>query len=206
MKRKYSIFLAVLLLMLTSILSSCSANSTVSPELPSVQAPTSEQVQSPPTVQAPTAAMKVHFIDVGQGDCIFVQLADGKTILIDGGNKADATVIINYLQNLNVGTIDYLIATHPHEDHIGSLPAIIRGFNIGSIYMPKVTANTKIFEDLLLSIKEKGYKINTAAAGVKIIDTKDTKFTILAPNSTEYDELNNYSAVTKLTYMKSIYI
>ncbi|HYE11131.1 MAG TPA: hypothetical protein VEF53_13205, partial [Patescibacteria group bacterium] len=65
---------------------------------------------------------------------------------------------------------------------------------------------TKIFEDLLLSIKTKGYKINTATAGVKIIDTKDTQLTILAPNSTEYDDLNNYSAVAKLVYMDTSFL
>ena len=192
MKRKYSIFLAVFLLILMSSLSSCSVESTESPEQP--------------RSQTSTAAMKIHFIDVGQGDSIFIQLASGETVLIDGGNKADAAEIMNYLQDLNVKTIDYLIATHPHEDHIGSLPAIVRDFDIGSIYMPKVTATTKIFEDLLLSIKTKGYKINTATAGVKIIDTKDTQLTILAPNSTEYDDLNNYSAVAKLVYMDTSFL
>ncbi|MDF2891607.1 MAG: fold metallo-hydrolase [Clostridia bacterium] len=192
MKRKYSMILAVILLLLISILSSCSVESTVNPEQP--------------TTQKPTAALKVHFIDVGQGDSIFIQLANGETVLIDGGNKADAEVIMNYLQSLNVKMIDYLIATHPHEDHIGSLPAIIRDFSIGSIYMPKVTANTKIFEDLLLSIKAKGYKINTAAAGVKIIDTKETQLTILAPNSAEYDDMNNYSAVAKLVYRNTSFL
>ncbi|HYE12640.1 MAG TPA: hypothetical protein VEF53_20945, partial [Patescibacteria group bacterium] len=84
MKRKYSIFLAVFLLILMSSLSSCSVESTESPEQP--------------TSQTSTAAMKIHFIDVGQGDSIFIQLANGETVLIDGGNKADAAVIMNYLQ------------------------------------------------------------------------------------------------------------
>ena len=192
MKRKYSIVQVVLLLILTSISSSCTAKGSTYPE--------------PPSVQGTTNVLKVYFIDVGQGDSTFIQLADGKTILIDGGNKADATVIINYLHSLNISSIDYLIATHPHEDHIGSLPAIIKDFNIGNIYMPKASANTKIFENLLLSIKEKGYKINTAAAGVKIIDTKDLKLTILAPNSTEYKDVNNYSVVAKLIYKDTSFL
>jgi competence protein ComEC len=192
MKRKYNIMLVVLLLILTSISSSCTVKNAVNVE--------------PPSVQSPTNALKVHFLDVGQGDSTFIQLADGKTLLIDGGNKADAAVIINYLHSLNILSIDYLIATHPHEDHIGSLPDIIKAFNIGSIYMPKISANTKIFENLLLSIKTKGYKINTAAAGVKIIDTNDIKLTILAPNAAEYSELNNYSVVTKLTYKDTSFL
>jgi competence protein ComEC len=192
MKRKFSITLVVLLLILISISSSCTVKEVLNPE--------------PPIVQGTTNGLKVHFIDVGQGDCTFIQLADGKTILIDGGNKADATAIINYLQSLKIVSIDYLIATHPHEDHIGSLPAIIKKFNIGSIYMPKITHNTKIFEDLLLSIKAKGYKINNAAAGVKIIDTLSTKLTLFAPNSGEYNELNNYSVVAKLIYKDTSFL
>ena len=192
MRKKRSILLVVFLLMLTSILSSCIGKDSVNLEQPSVQEKSND--------------LKVHFIDVGQGDSTLIQLADGKTILIDGGNKADSSVIIDYLKALNIKSIDYLIATHPHEDHIGSLPAIIKYFNIGNIYMPKITHNTKIFEDLLLSIKAKGYKINTAAAGVKIIDTIDHKLVILAPNSEEYKDLNNYSAVVKLTYKKSSFL
>lgn len=149
---------------------------------------------------------KIHFIDVGQADCIFIQLADGKTILIDGGNKDDAAVIDNYLQSLKVEKIDYLIATHPHEDHIGSLPFIIKNYDIGAVYMPKVTANTKIFEDLLNAIKAKGLKINTAAAGVKLIDSQDTKLSLLAPNGTQYDEANEYSAVAKLVYKNTSFL
>lgn len=192
MKRKFSIILVALLLILTSIVSSCTAKNSV--------------YQESPSTQETTNVLKVHFIDVGQGDSTFIQLADGKTILIDGGNKADASIITNYLHSLNILSIDYLIATHPHEDHIGSLPVIIKDFNIGSIYMPKASANTKIFENLLLSIKTKGYKINTAAAGVKIIDTKDIKLIILAPNSEEYKDLNNYSVVAKLTYKDTSFL
>lgn len=192
MKRKCSIMLIILLLILASISTSCAAKGSVFLE--------------PNSVSGTTDTMKVHFLDVGQGDCTFIQLADGKSILIDGGNREDSTIIINYLHNLNILAIDYLIATHPHEDHIGSLPAIIKNFNIGSIYMPKATTNTKIFENLLLSIKAKGYKINTAEAGIKIIDTKDVTLTILAPNSVDYKDLNNYSVVTKLTYKANSFL
>jgi competence protein ComEC len=192
MKIKYSISVVIVLLIVMSILSGCTAQSEMTPVVSAIQ--------------ASSDVMKVHFIDVGQGDCTLIQLADGKNILIDGGNRADSAVITKYLQSQNVKSIDYLIATHPHEDHIGSLPDIIKSFDIGSIYMPKVTANTKIFENLLLSIKAKGYKINTATAGVKIIDANGTKLTVIAPNSSEYSELNNYSAVLILTYLNTSFL
>jgi competence protein ComEC len=194
MKRKYSLLLPVVLLLLISVLASCAVQNT------------NVDMPSPITSTSSAPAVKVHFIDVGQGDCALIQLSDGKNILIDGGNRADAEVIKKYLQSLNVNYIDYLIATHPHEDHIGALPAIIKSVEIGSIYMPKVTANTKIFEDLLLAIKAKDYKINTAKAGVDLIDTNTTKLTILAPSESSYDELNNYSAVVKLTYLNTSFL
>lgn len=198
MKKIKSLLLASVLLVLICVLTACVGQSTGNEAISPNPIPAQNTVA--------TGIMEVHFIDVGQGDSTLIQLTDGKNILIDGGNRGDAAVIAKYLQDQQVSTIDYLIATHPHEDHIGSLPAIIRSFDIGSIYMPKVTANTKIFEDLLLSIKEKGHKINTAAAGVKIIDTKDLKLTIIAPNMSEYDELNNYSAVVRLSYMNTSFL
>jgi competence protein ComEC len=196
MKSKYSLLLTAVLLLLIVLLTSCKVQS------PELEMPS--QVPGPAAGSAKTT--KVHFIDVGQGDCTFIELNDGRNILIDGGNRADANVIIGYLKSLNIDYIDYIVATHPHEDHIGSLPTVINRFDIGSIYMPKVTANTKIFEELLIAIKEKNYRIETAVAGVKIIDTEDTKLTIIAPNSSEYQELNNYSAVAKLTYINTSFL
>lgn len=184
MNTKHSILLLLLICLLTAQVTACSI---------------------PYQVEA-AGILKVHFLDVGQADCIFIQLPDGKTVLIDGGNKEDWTFINKYLQNQKIKTIDLLIATHPHEDHIGSLPNVIKGYQIGNIYMPKATANTKVFEDLLLAIKSKGYKINTAAAGIKAVDTKDVKLSFIAPNSTSYDELNNYSAVVKLTYKNNSFV
>lgn len=205
MKNKHSIIITIVFLLIVSMLTSCSVQSIdVASEQEQPNKAVIPQKQQPH--EASTSSINVHFIDVGQGDCSFIQLADGRTILIDGGNKADAEKIINYLKNLDIISIDYLIATHPHEDHIGSLPTIIREFKIGSIYMPKVTATTNIFKDLLLSIKEKGYKINTAMAEVRIIDTEDTKLTLLAPASSEYGELNNYSVVTKLSYKNTAFL
>lgn len=159
--------------------------------------------------KVPTAVpslLKVNFIDVGQADCILIQLPDGKNVLIDGGNRDDSAVIDNYLKSKSVKTIDYLIATHPHEDHIGSLPFVVKNFNIKSVYMPKAVSNTKIFEDLLSQIKAKGLKINTASAGVNIIDSGDVKLLLLAPNGAIYDETNEYSAVAKLTYKNTSFL
>lgn len=144
--------------------------------------------------------LKVHYLDVGQGDSIFIELPNNETMLIDAAESYQSENIINYLKNLNYQKIDYVIGTHPHTDHIGGLKNIINTFEIGKIYMPKVVSTTKTYESLLMAIKDKNLKINTAKAGTSIIDTDTLKINILAPNNSTYTELNNYSAVTKITY------
>lgn len=144
--------------------------------------------------------LKVHYLDVGQGDSIFVELPNNETMLIDAAESYQSENIINYLKNLNYQKIDYVIGTHPHTDHIGGLKDIINTFEIGKIFMPKVVSTTKTYESLLMAIKDKNLKINTAKAGTSIIDTDTLKINILAPNNSTYTELNNYSVVTKITY------
>lgn len=144
--------------------------------------------------------LKIHYLDVGQGDSIFIELPNNETMLIDAAESNQSENIINYLKNLNYQKIDYVIGTHPHTDHIGGLKDIINTFEIGKIYMPKVVSTTKTYENLLQTIKDKNLKINTAKAGTSIIDTDTLKINILAPNNDTYTELNNYSVVTKITY------
>ena len=144
--------------------------------------------------------LKVHYLDVGQGDSIFIELPNNETMLIDAAESYQSENIINYLKNLNYQKIDYVIGTHPHTDHIGGLKNIINTFEIGKIYMPKVVSTTKTYESLLMAIKDKNLKINTAKAGTSIIDTDALKINILSPNNSTYTELNNYSVVTKITY------
>ena len=85
----------------------------------------------------------VHFIDVGQGDSEFIELPNGETLLIDAGTNETGADVVNYIESLGYSSIDYVVGTHPHEDHIGGLDDVIRTFDVESVYMPKVTADTK---------------------------------------------------------------
>ena len=142
----------------------------------------------------------VHFLDVGQADSILLQLPNNETMLIDAGNNADGDFVVNYIHNLGIIKIDYLIGTHPHEDHIGGLDDVINSFEIGQIYMPRVTHKTKTFEDVLLAIKAKDKKITSAKARVTIIDEPDLKAYFLSPSRDDYEDLNHWSAVLKIEY------
>jgi competence protein ComEC len=114
--------------------------------------------------------LMVHFIDVGQGSGALVIGPDGETLLYDGGElHGDAgDEIVTYLKNLGISKVDVVIPSHPHADHINGLDNVIRSFDIGSVYMPKISHTTKTFEDLLLAIKEKGLMIKEGKAGVEI--------------------------------------
>ena len=142
----------------------------------------------------------VHFLDVGQADSILVQLPNGQVMLIDGGNTSDADSIINYLHLHDIKLIDYLIATHPHADHIGGLPKIIETFDIGQVYMPRVSHNTQTFERLLTSIQSKGLQIDSARAGVSILSIPDLQIDVIAPVRDDYRDLNDHSAIIKVTF------
>ncbi len=144
--------------------------------------------------------LRVHFLDVGQADSALIQLPNGQVALIDGGNRDDSDFLVNYIKDLNIKKIDYIIATHPHEDHIGGLPEIVKTFDIGKIYMPNKTANTRIFESLLEEIKKKDLKITQAKKGTIILDEGDLKISTLAPIGEKYEKTNEYSVVNKLKY------
>jgi competence protein ComEC len=139
----------------------------------------------------------VHYIDVGQADSILIQV-NNKNMLIDAGNRGDADAIVPYLQKKGVKKLDYVIATHPHEDHIGSMSDVIKKFPITEFYAPKKTSTTKTFENMINALN--GKKIITAKAGVELNLGENIKAEFLAPNNDKYEEVNNFSAVLKLTY------
>ncbi len=153
-----------------------------------------------------TDKLVVHFIDVGQGDSTLIEFPNGEVSLIDAGTRNNGKKVVEYLKEQGIKKIDYLIATHPHEDHIGGLPEIVRAFEIDKVYMPDKTANTRIFEELLEEIKAKDLKINIAKGGDIILDTGNLKYTILAPNMDDYDNTNNFSIVTKIEYKNNSFI
>lgn len=150
--------------------------------------------------------LAVNFLDVGQGDSEFIQLPDGKCMLIDAGISENAGKIASKISELGYEKIDYLIATHPHADHIGGMKRIVENFEIGEIYMPKASTNTKTFENLLQAISDKGLSINTAKAGKVLYESDDLKIEFLAPISDSYKDLNNYSAVIRLQYGNNVFL
>lgn len=159
---------------------------------------------SPFTASGASKLLKIHYVDVGQADCILIQ-NNGSNMLIDAGNREDDKTVINYLKQQGVKKLDVIIGTHPHEDHIGGMAAVIKAYTVDKILMPKVATTTKTFRDLLDTIKGKGEKITAPVPGTSF-KIGDATCTILAPNNTKYEDLNNYSIVIKLVYGKNSFM
>lgn len=142
--------------------------------------------------------LTVHFIDVGQADSILITMKDA-AMLIDAGNNEDSQLVVDYIKDRGITALDYVVATHPHEDHIGGMDAVINAFEVKSIIMPRVESTTKTFEDVLEAISNKGLKVTPPVPGTKY-PLGEAEFTILAPNSEAYEDTNDYSVVIKLQY------
>jgi len=127
-------------------------------------------------------------------------------MLIDAGGGSSSKRVVDYLKASGVNRIDYLVATHPHEDHIGGMAAVIKSFEIGKIYFPRVIHNTRTFENLLDAIAAKNLQINTAKAGVELIKSENLSLAFVAPIGEKYDNLNNYSAVVRLVFSNTAFL
>lgn len=152
-----------------------------------------------------TDGLYVHFIDVGQGDCELVICGD-KTMLIDCGEESQAARVISYLRNLHIKKLDYIIATHPHSDHMGGMYRIIENFYVDEIYFPDVPnkdiPTQQFFMKFLDACDTYGVKLKQAKIGGKI-SLGDAKAKFIAPCRNQYENMNDYSAAVILKYGKT---
>ncbi|MBZ5483104.1 ComEC/Rec2 family competence protein [Priestia megaterium] len=162
-------------------------------------APASSYAATPKT-------MKVHYIDVGQGDSIYIKAPNGEDILIDGGNKGKGNAVVSYLKKQKVDDIEVLISTHPDADHIGGLDEVINASKVENVYAPKVGNNTQAYKDFLNAVKKKKLTIKTAQASVKL-PVKDVNAQIVGPTKTYANsDLNDWSAVVHMIYKKNTFL
>ena len=153
--------------------------------------------------QEQPATLKTYFLDVGQGDSEFVVLPDGKTMLIDAGEQEYGASVVSFVQDtLGLDRIDYLVATHPHADHIGGLPAVLYSpIYIDQVVAPEVSNDTETFESFLDAVDATGKQITPAEAGLVLDEADGLRVEVLSPAAGDVpDDVNDASAVIKVTW------
>lgn len=181
---------------------------------PNVKA-TTKPTSKPAVTPAPAAivlpkkqtagTLQVYYFDVGQGDSTLIRTPANQYILIDGGNNDQGTNVVKYLNALGVKTLDALVATHPDADHIGGLDDVLKALDVKSVYAPKVSHTTQTYKDFLIAVKNEGRTIKAVSKGVKIPLT-GVDATFLAPINSYGDNLNDWSAVLKVTYKNKSFL
>jgi len=157
--------------------------------------------------EAATPKIKVHYIDIGQGDAIYIKMPSGEDIVIDGGNKGKGDELVAYLKKQKVDDIEVLISTHPDADHIGGLDEVLDSFKVKNVYAPKVKHTTQAYKDFLLAVKREKLTIKTAKADVSLPVKGGVKAQFVGPVK-EYakSDLNNWSAVLHVAYKKNTFL
>lgn len=141
--------------------------------------------------------LDIYVFDVGQADSILVS-CNGKYMLIDAGNNADGKLIVKELQDMGITTIDYLIGTHAHEDHIGGMDDVIDNFNIKNFYMPSKQYTSATYKSVVKSANNKNLKIISPKIGDKF-NLGNTVCEVMSIDNTA-DELNLTSIVIEVTH------
>lgn len=158
---------------------------------------TIEKQENKKTDSNNTDVVKVEYIDVGQADAILIE-NNKKYMLIDAGNNEDGDLLVNYFKDKNITDFEYVVATHPHEDHIGGMDNIIKNFNIKNYYMPDCYTTTKTFEEILDALEEKNLSFETPDIDSEFL-LGDALFKVLY-TGTDKRDLNNTSIVLRMTY------
>ena len=143
------------------------------------------------------SSFEVHFIDVGQADAALV-LCDGEAMLIDGGNREDSSLLYSYLKQYEVDHLDYMVATHAHEDHVGGLLGALNYAQVDTAYCPVGSYDSDSFEnfvkylakqDRAITIPQAGDSFALGSAVVQIVGV-----------DSEADDTNNTSIVLRVVY------
>ncbi len=141
--------------------------------------------------------MEVHFIDVGQGDAALVIQGD-HAMLIDGGNASDSSRIYTYLKNRNIKHLDYIVNSHPHEDHVGGLAGALNYATVNKALSPVTTYDSKAFNSFVSYLGQQGVSITVPKAGDSLALGSAT-IDVLGPISIS-NNVNNNSLVLKVNF------
>lgn len=147
--------------------------------------------------------MQVHFLDVGQGLSILVQLGD-EVLIYDGGERDASSYVVSYIQNLGITEIDYMISSHYDSDHVSGLIGCLKTFDVKHVIGSDYEHNSRLYHSFMEAVKEKGLTMQYPKVGT-IYDFGEAVITILAPAEISNDS-NANSVAIKLSYGESDFI
>ncbi len=196
--------------------------------------------------------LMISYMDVGQGDAAYIKV-NGNDILIDAGPRSNSKELLEQLKAKNIDdfelviathphedhiggmvdvfkeyevkafyspkithttktyenlvkAVELVIATHPHEDHIGGMVDVFKEYEVKAFYSPKITHTTKTYENLVKAVKDEGLKTKELKGGMVIDLGEGAKFEVFTPQKSEYEELNDYSPIMKLSFGDTSYL
>lgn len=211
MTRKTLLRTFALLLIMCMLLtfSACFELGYVPPQAPTLPMhtanPTATDSAAPVTDPAivTDSALEIYFIDVGQGDSALLISPTGKTMLIDAGERSAFTKISILLESLDIDSLDTVVATHPHSDHIGGMTDVIKNYPIGEFYMPEFEYDSKTYTNMINALDEYDVDAYYLYGGEGETLDWDEYVTVecLSPlEDIEYDDANNVSIMLRFTY------
>ena len=155
------------------------------------------------TVPPSGDGLMVHFVDVGQADCILIECGS-EFAIIDGGNKDDGQLVVSYLEQQGVQELSAVICTHAHEDHVGGLPSVLSVYPTAAVYAPTRTYSSNIFDDFLYYTDQQRLEV-TIPAPSDTLTVGDAVLTVLGPVQS-YAETNDTSIVIRLDYGETSFL
>lgn len=155
-----------------------------------------EEQEETPAASGEEKSLTVHFLDVGQGDSALL-ISGGETMLIDGGDRSAGDDLVEDLSELGITHLDYLVASHSHEDHIGGLPDVLEAVTVENCLMPDDVSTSKIYETFLTGLEAGNVNVTVPEVGDEIA-FGDCTITVLGPLSVS-KEHNENSLVMKVT-------
>lgn len=147
-------------------------------------------------------ALSVTVVNVGQGDCILLLAPDGKTMLVDAGPVGAFPAIERTLDAFGVTSLDVVVATHPHEDHIGSMASVLDAYPVGLFCTIDASVPSPSYERMRDALSGNGCEICCPTGGETIAWSESCTVTVLNPIAgyPEPDELNDASLVLRVQY------
>lgn len=154
--------------------------------------------------------LKIHFVDVGQGDCTFITTPQNKTILIDGGGSMSEeydvgkSTLLPYILDRGYTKLDYVFISHFDQDHVGGILTILEELRVGQVYISKQEQDSENYQKFLKIVEDKKIKVKVLKQGDCLKIEKNLYFDNLWPIEEQIQEnvLNNNAMVMKLRYGK----